>query len=118
MAIKNIDLQKVNLNEAKLVTMTAPTAAADGFGMDFSAQDERTVFLFQNTGSAAATVKVNQGDGIQGVTDLDAFSIAAGGVAVYRLDSGAFKHVSGANKGRAVFIPSSTDIKGAVIVLP
>ena len=118
MAIKNIDLQKVNLNEGKLVTLTAPTAAADGFGMDFSAQDERTVFIFHNTGSAAATIKVKQGDGIQGVTDLDAFSIAAGGIAIYRLDSGAFKIVTGTNKGRAVFIPSTTDIKGAVIVLP
>ena len=118
MAVKTVDLQKVNLNEGKVVALTAPSVAADGFAMEFTAQDERTVFLFQNTGSAVATVKVLKGNGIQGVTDLDAFSIAAGGIAVYRLDSGAFKHVSGANKGKAVFIPSTTDIKGAVIVLP
>ena len=118
MAIKNIDFQKVNLNEGKLVQLTAATAAADGFAIDFSQQDERTVFLFQNTGSAAANVKVKQGNGIQGVADLDAFSIAAGGIAVFRLDSGAFKQVSGDNKGTAVFIPSSTDVKEAVIVLP
>ncbi|MEY8366841.1 hypothetical protein AALA22_14490 [Anaerovoracaceae bacterium 41-7] len=118
MAIKKIDFQKVNLNEGKLVELAAATAAADGFAIDFSAQDERTVFLFQNSGTAAATVKVKQGNGIQGVTDLDAFSIAAGSIAAFRLDSGAFKQVTGENKGTAVFIPSSTDVKAAVIVLP
>ena len=35
MAIKNIDFQKVNLNEGKLVQLTAATAAADGFAIDF-----------------------------------------------------------------------------------
>lgn len=118
MAIKDITLQKVNLNEGKVVTFEAATAAADGYAVDFSAQDERTVFLFQNGGTAEATVKVKAGNGIQGVTDLDTLSIAAGGVAAFRLDSGAFKQVTGDNKGKAVFIPSATTVKAAVIELP
>lgn len=116
--ITKVDLQKVNLNEGKNVTMTAPTAAADGFAMDFSAQDERTVFIFQNTGTGEGTVKVLKGNGIQGVVDLDEFSVPASGIAVYRLDSGAFKNVTGDNKGKAVFVPSAATIKGAVIQLP
>lgn len=118
MAIKEIALQKVELNEGKVVTLEAATAAADGFAIDFSAQDERTVFLFQNSGTAAATVQVKAGNGIQGVTDLEAFSVDAGGIAVFRLDSGAFKQVTGENKGKAVFIPSTTTVKAAVIELP
>lgn len=118
MAIKKCELQKVNLNEGKIVDLQAASSASDGFAMSFAAQDERTVFLFYNGGSSPATIKVQKGDGIQGVTDLDAFSVTNGALAVYRLDSGAFKNVSGDNKGYAVFIPSSTDIKAGVIQLP
>lgn len=118
MAIKTVDLTRVELNEGKVLTLEAATSASDGFALDFSAQDERTVFIFRNTGSSSATITVKMGDGIQGVTDLDALTVTAGDVAVFRLDSGAFKQCSGANKGKAVFIPSSTDIKAAVIRLP
>lgn len=119
MAITKVDLQKVNLNAGKVVELTAPSSASDGFAMDFTAQDERTVFLFMNTStSASATVKVLAGNGIQGCNDIDAFTIPASGICAYRLDSGAFMNVTGDNKDRAVFIPSAATVKGAVIQLP
>lgn len=118
MAIKAIDAQKVELNIGKVVEVVAPTTPSDGFQIDFSAQDERTVFLFHNGGGSAATVKFVKGDGIQGVADTDALSIPAGKIAAFRLDSGSFKYVTGTNKGKAVAIPSTADVKCAVIQLP
>lgn len=118
MAITKVALQKVDLNAGRKVEFTAPSSAADGLAMEFTAQDERTVFLFTNTGSSEASIKVKAGNGIQGVNDIDDFSLKAGETCAYRLDSGAFMNVSGENKDYAVFIPSAATVKGAVIQLP
>lgn len=118
MAIKKVKLQKVDLNAGKSIEFVAPDVASDGFAMDFSAQDERTVFLFQNTSSSNSTVKVKAGNGIQGVNDIEEFTIPGNGIVAYRLDSGAFMNVTGENKDCAVFIPSALTVKGAVIQLP
>lgn len=118
MAIKKVELQKVDLNAGKSIEFVAPEVASDGFAMNFTAQDERTVFLFQNTSTSNSTIKVKAGNGIQGVNDIDEFTIPGSGFVAYRLDSGAFKNVIGDNKGYAVFIPSALTVKGAVIQLP
>ena len=112
MARKIVELQRVDLNEGLNVEFVTPDSVDEGFAIDFSAQDERTVLLFQGTG----TVTIKQGNGIQGVVDLEPFTI--NGTAVYRLDSGAFKHVTGDDKGYVVAIPSATTVKAAVIRLP
>lgn len=118
MAVKNITITKVPLNEGTTVSPAAATTAADGFTIEFTGQDERMFILFQNSGASEATVQITKGNGIQGAVDLAALSIAASGLAVFRLDSGCFLNVSGDNKGKVVAIPSSTDIKCAVVQLP
>ena len=112
MARKVVELQKVNLNEGLNIEFVAAESTDEGFALDFSAQDERTVVLFQGSG----TVTIKQGNGIQGVVDLEAFEI--NGMAAFRLDSGAFKNVTGDDKGYVVAIPSSTSVEAAVIRLP
>ncbi len=106
-----VELQKIDLNEGLAIDFTACESAEEGFALDFSAQDERTVFLFKGTG----TVKFLQGNGIQGVVDTDALDVSEFGA--FRLDSGAYKFVSGEDKGYAVAIPTG-DIEAAVIQLP
>ena len=112
MARKIVELQRVNLNEGLNIEFVSAESVEEGFALDFSAQDERTVVLFQGTG----TVEIKQGNGIQGVVDLEPFEID--GVAAFRLDSGAFKHVTGDDKGYVVAIPSDTSVEAAVIRLP
>lgn len=112
MARTIVELQKVELNEGLNIEFVAAESVADGFAIDFSAQDERTVLLFQGSGN----VTIKQGNGIQGVTDLEPFTID--GLAAFRLDSGAFKNVTGDDKGHVVAIPSATSVKAAVIRLP
>lgn len=109
---------KLALNTWGGLTFAPATAAADGVAIDMTGKDFATVILAKNGGSAAATVTVKAGDGIQGIKDIAAYSIAAGATAAIRLDSGAFKNVLGTNKGKAVIIPSSTDITFAVVELP
>ncbi|MBR5316037.1 MAG: hypothetical protein IKU44_04520 [Firmicutes bacterium] len=112
MARKIVELQRVDLNQGLNVTFVTPSSVSDGFALDFSAQDERTVALFKGTG----TVTIKQGNGIQGVVDCDTITI--NGLTVFRLDSGAYKNVTGADKGYVVAIPSANTVEAAVIRLP
>ena len=61
---------------------------------------------------------VKKGNGIQGVVDLATGDIAASAIVAMTLDSGAFKNVTGENKGCAVVVPDDVKLKAAVVVLP
>ena len=117
MAITNVERNKLPLNAWGTVTFIAATTAEDGVAIDFKGKDHKTVILAQNGGSGTATVTVKAGNGIQGVNDVAEYTIAAGSIAAIRLDSGEFKQVTGTNKGNVVIIPSSTDVKFAVVEL-
>ena len=117
MAKVTITATKLEQNTFGAVTLTA--GATDGVKIPMSGKDNKIVILAQNTGtSAAATVQVKAGNGIQGVNDLAAYSVAAGGFAAINLESGAYKKVSGEDKGYAVLVPSYADVKFSVVVLP
>jgi hypothetical protein len=119
MAVTKITPVKLKLNEfSAALTFTAPTAAADGFAVEFKEQDVKTVILVQNSGSAAYTVKIVQGDGIQGVVDTDTVSLAAGAIVAVNVEAGAYKQLSGDNKGCVVLIPSNVAVKAAAVVTP
>ena len=119
MAVTKITPVKLALNTfSPALTFTAPTSATDGFAVDFKEHDYKTVILAQNTAAGAKTIKVLKGTGIQGVADTDAVSLAASAIVAINLESGAFKQLSGANKGCVVVIPESTDIKLAAVVTP
>ena len=121
MAITKITPVKMaDVNEiSAAVAFTAATAAADGFSIPMQEQDAKTVLLFQNTDTAAAhSAVVKKGNGIQGVVDLATGDIAASAIVALTVDSGAFKNVTGENKGCAVVVPDDVKLKAAVVVLP
>lgn len=117
MAKVKITSDKLSLNEWGTLTFTAGTT--DGFQVPAVNGDWKRVVLVQNTdASAAVTVTVKQGNGIQGVKDLDAFSVAAGKTAAIRLDDGRYKNVYGEDKDYILIVPSSTKASMSVIELP
>jgi hypothetical protein len=117
MSVTNIAPTKLKLNEAGSLTFTAPTAAADGFAVNYGEQDSKLVLLLQNTDSAAATAIIKAGDGIQGVVDYTQ-SLPAGSVSAIRLESGKFKRVTGDNRGSVIVIPSSVKVLAALTLIP
>ena len=117
MAVTYILKKNLELNEWGKCTKTAATTPTDGVAIDMSGKDFQTVIIVENSGSGSATVTVKAGNGIQGVNDLAAYTLAASEVAAIRLDSGAFKNVTGDNKGKVLIIPSTADVKFTVIEL-
>ena len=120
MAVTKITPVKLKFNEfSAALTFTAPTSATEGFAVSFKEHDYKTVILCQTSNaSAAKTVKVLKGDGIQGVADVEAYSLAAGAIAAINVEAGAHKILTGDNKGSVIVIPESTDIKIAAVVTP
>lgn len=116
MAKVNITADTLELNTWKALTFTAGTT--DGWKIPASNADNKRVVLVTNTGSSAVTVTVKKGDGIQGVKDLDAFSVAASKTAAIRLDDGRYKVVSGTDKDTILIVPSATTITACVVELP
>ena len=117
MAVTKIEKQVLGINKFGKVEFTALSSTADGFVLEWDVKDERSVLVVQNGGSAAATVVVKKGNGIQGVKDLASYSVGAGEIAAVVLDSGAFKNVSGADKGTVKVTGSATDLKAALVEL-
>lgn len=102
--ITKIKLNEPNTASAQLTTdsLTAALDASAGGEVVWNGSDEKTLVLVQNTGSAAADFIVKAGNGIQGVNDLKV-NVTNGKTIYMQLDSGRFKNVSGADKGKVVF---------------
>jgi hypothetical protein len=118
MAVTALSTVKLALNDwSDAITETAASTAADGVTVTMGA-DYKTVILAHNThGSAAKTVTVKAGNGLGGVSDLAAESIASGATKAIVVDSSRFVNISGTNKGKLLIIPESTDVKFTVIEL-
>ena len=120
MAVTAISLVALGQNVmSDALTMTAATTAADGFTIDYTKDDDKILLVVRNDhASAAKTITIKKGNGLQGVADTAAYSLDAGEIKVINLESGKFKNVSGTNKGKVLAIPESTDIKIAAVLLP
>lgn len=92
-----------------LEALTASTAKA----IDWSEKDEHTVLVINASAQTDLTVKA--GNGIQGVTDL-VLTIPQG-VSLVKLESGRFKNVSGANKGKVIVVSTGTPSVGVVALV-
>lgn len=79
-------------------------AASDEVVIPFTGKDHQTYIIA--TATAACTLTVKAGNGLQGVTDRD-FALTAGKHHFFTLDSGYHKNVSGENKGNVVIVPSA-----------
>jgi hypothetical protein len=91
--------------------------AADGAEFAMRARDDKILMIVQNGATSAKDVTVHHGDGIQGVCDLTV-SVAASSYTFVNLDSGRFKVMNGADKGKCLITGGSADIKVAVFKLP
>lgn len=98
------------------IALTTLADTTNGGIFAAAGKDFKTVIVCKG-GAAAGTLTVKAGNGIQGVNGL-VLSIPATNYAAFTLDSGAYKNVSGTNKGKVVMIPSVADIGVAVVELP
>ena len=116
--ITPVELDKHNIPSEEVTTSTFVTAldASAGAYYEHKERDDKYVIIAQNAGNAAANLTFKHGNGIQGVVDK-VVSIGAGKTRFITLESGAFKFMSGENKGR-VLMTGSADIKVAVVKLP
>ena len=98
--------------------MTTAIDATDGAEIVWSERDDKYLVLIQNANaSEAKNVTIKAGNGIQGVNDITT-SIAASSYTFIALDSGRFKNVVGADKGKVLFTGDSSDIKIAAFKMP
>ena len=98
--------------------LTAATSATDGFVCDFDGKDYKMAFIVQNTNdSANKTITIKAGDSKRASANDLVFTIPKSETRFFTLDSGLFKKVTGSNAGKVLIVPSSTDIKIAVIEL-
>lgn len=89
--------------------------ATDGLEFAFDSADERTVLILNS--SAAGTVVVKAGNGINGIADNDFSFTVASGIQYLQISSDLFKNVYGTNKGK-VKITGPATTKVTVVVLP
>ena len=92
-----------------LEALTASTAKA----ITWNEKDEHTVLVINAATQTNLTVKA--GNGIQGVTDL--VLTVPQGVSLVKLESGRFKNVSGANKGKVIVVSTGTPSVGVVALV-
>lgn len=105
-------------DEALSSALTTAIDATDGAEIVWSERDDKYLVLIQNANaSGAKNVTIKAGNGIQGVNDITA-SIAASSYTFVALDSGRFKNVSGADKGKVIITGDSADIKIGVFKTP
>lgn len=97
--------------KAELTALTANTAKA----IEWKENDNKMILVVQNSGSAATTLTVKAGNGIQGVADLT-LTVPVG-VNLVKLESGRFKNVSGENKGKIVVVSPGTPSVGVVAIV-
>lgn len=91
--------------------------ATDGLEFVMDERDEKYVVLIQNSDSSTGKeFTIKKGNSIQGVADYTK-KVAKGTTVAISLDSGAFKNVTGDDKGKVVFTGDAA-IKVAVVVLP
>lgn len=99
-------------NEIATVELTALTAKADT-AIEWKEGDDKMILVIQAT--AATTLTVKAGNGIQGVAD-HALAVPVG-VSLVKLESGRFKNVSGDNKGKIVVNAAAAVSVGTVAIV-
>lgn len=99
-------------NELATPALTALVAATDT-AIEFDGRDDQMVLVVNAT--AATTLTVKAGNGIQGVCDLTL--TVPKGVSLLKLDSGRFLNVSGANKNKIVVQSAGTPSVGVAALI-
>ena len=87
-------------NEATELSTFLNACTATGVSIPIG-KDDKTVIILHNDGSSNVDVTIEKGDGLQGVNDLKV-TLTAGKYYVLSIDTGAFKHLTGTEKGYVV----------------
>lgn len=116
LTVRELDARNTFLGAVASASLFEAVDAAEGAALEMKGCDDRYLIVVQNAASAAKTVTVKAGNGLQGVADLS-YEIAASSTTCVVLESGHYKNVSGADKGK-VLITGTADIKVAVFKLP
>lgn len=117
LTVHKMDKRNELMKAVATASLFAAVDASDGAEFEMSGRDDKIVILIQNAATSAKSVTVKAGNGIQGVVDYTE-QVAASSTTAIVLDSGRFKNVSGADKGKVILKGASADIKVAVIELP
>ena len=99
-------------NEIATVELEALTASTDK-AIEWKDGDDKMILVIVAT--AATTLTVKAGNGIQGVADK-VLAVPVG-TSLVKLESGRFKNVSGANKGKIVVESAGTPKVGVVALV-
>ena len=111
--MSNITVTKLKFNEVS--ALASGVDASNGAKISFSGcDDSRMVLIIENKGSAAATVTVKAGNGIQGVNDLT-MTVNAGSVNALTVESGKYMAVSGEESG---YVTVSGAVNVTAVLLP
>lgn len=126
MAALNLDTANVfeieKFNEASDAITTSgllgTVDATDGAHFTLDDSSDKVLLMLQGA-TADASVTIKAGNGIQGVNDLT-FTVASGKTKLICIESGRFKNMSGANKGKVIitYTGASAVLKACVFVLP
>lgn len=100
-----------NIATPTLTALTANTKKA----LDWGENDAKMILVISNSGDSAVSLTVKAGNGIQGVADLTLS--APKGISLVKLESGRFKFVSGANKGKIVVKSAGTPSVGVAALV-
>ena len=117
LTVKEVNNRNVFAADELTTALTAAVDASDGAEFVMDERDDKYLLLIQNAATAAKDVTIKAGNGIQGVNDLT-HSIAASSFTFVQIESGRFKNVTGADKGKVIITGASADIKVAVFRLP
>lgn len=99
-------------NEIATVELEALTASTDK-AIEWKEGDDKMILVIVAT--AATTLTVKAGNGIQGVADK-VLTVPVG-TSLVKLESGRFKNVSGTNKGKIVVQSAGTPKVGVVALV-
>lgn len=115
------ELKDYNKEMSTAITTTGLVGtvdATDGAYFTMTGQDGKVLILLQAS-TADASVSIKAGNGIQGVKDYT-FTVASGKTQIITIESGRFKNVTGANKGKVIitYTGASAVLKACVFVLP
>lgn len=103
--------------KAEAMPATAAVDATSGALITCDKTDHKMLIIMENADTTnAETVTIKAGNGIQGTKDWTV-SVPKASTMVVTVESGFYKNVSGANKGKIV-ITGTADVKIACVVLP